>query len=240
MRYRFLRNSIVISALFTVSMLGAQHTYEQYLQAHNAYAHGNYEEAAALFARLPEDSFSGLYNRAWACYKQGDSYAALVSFFKAIRSSFGSERMQAYTMYTQMQKELGIYKSQHFFYILCRRLSFYIPNLLLQVLSILCLFLLALCMMFWRKTFFLYSLFIAAVFLTIITYMQYKEETSAFVFAKQRPTALHAGPDAEYAVVCSVPQGTVGCIVSQCDLWYCVAFDHQQGWVPAKDVDLVV
>ncbi len=238
-KHTFLRGAGLYS-LLVVSTLGASNNYESYLQAHSAYAQGDYAHALELFAKLPETSFPMLYNLGWAWYKNGDAYNALRSFFKAARLASGLERTQAYTMYEQMQKELGIYKPQNFYYAQLVRFSAYIPDLLLQLITLLLLLLLLLCVVYKRTGLPLYILFLCAIGSTMCTYMRYHDKTSIVAFAKESSTSLHAGPGVEYGIVAKASQGTLFTIVSQHDLWYCVAFDYQRGWVPAKDVDLVV
>lgn len=228
-----------LSSLFVVSTLGANSNYESYLQAHNAYAEGDYAHALELFAKLPETSFAVLYNLGWTWYKNGDAYQGLIYFFKAARLASGLERIQAYAMYEQMQKELGIHKPHNVYYAQLVRYSAYIPDLFLQLATLL-LLLLVLCCIYKRKWAYVCVLLACAIGMILCTYKRYQEKNAPIAFAKQESNPLRAGPGEEYGIVSHVPQGTLFTIVSHHDLWYCVAFDHQRGWVSAKDMDRMV
>jgi uncharacterized protein YgiM (DUF1202 family) len=115
-----------------------------------------------------------------------------------------------------------------------------VPTFLQQLLLLFLLVLLmALCIS--RRThIFFYCVLLCATGMTLLIYSRYVEESRPVAFVKHDEITVYTGPDSTYGIVAVVKQGTRLSIVSQHDLWYCVAFDHQRGWVAAKDVDLVV
>jgi len=229
---------LFVAVIFTSAALLSAMGYEHYLQAHNAYADGNYQKAVDLFSGLSHESVPVLYNLGCAHYKNGNLYEALKSFYCAARSAQGAERVRAFDLYEQMQQALGIYKAENSYFKKIRQLSWYIPTVLLQLLLLL-LMLLVILSTYKRKRIFFYCVLLCAVGIFLLVYGRYTEKTAPIAFAKQHETTVYTGPDNTYGTVSQVPQGTLFSIVSQHDLWYCVAFDYHRGWVSTKDVDVV-
>ena len=214
--------------------------HESYLQAHNAYAQENYKAAIVLLSTMPATSFPVLYNLGCAHVKSGNNYEALKAFFKASRIASGFEHVQAYDRYEQMQKKLGLPQVKNKYKDILLRSMGYVPTLPMQIM---CFFLLLMTVFFnvyTGKKWLAYTLLVCAVVATAFTYYRYQEKTAVVAFAKLNMVAVHTGPDEQYAVVSQVPQGTEFAIVSTHDLWYCVAFNTQRGWVPVKNLDLMV
>lgn len=227
--------AVIFVSVASVSATG----YEQYLQAHNAYADGNYQKAVDLFGGLPHKNLPVLYNLGWAYYKNGNVYEALKSFFSAARNAYGTERIRAFELYEQMQQELGIYKAENSYFKKIRQLSWYIPTVLLQLLLVLLSVILMIIVTYKRKRIFFYCVVVCMIGISLLVYGRYAEKTTLHAFAKMHEITVYTGPDNTYGTVSREPQGTLFSIVSQHDLWYCVAFDHHRGWVSVKEVDVV-
>jgi hypothetical protein len=115
-----------------------------------------------------------------------------------------------------------------------------VPTVALQLCSLFLLVLLLILCTSKRTHIFFYGVLLCAAGVTFLTYSRYVEESRPVAIAKQHEVTVYTGPDSTYGTVAVVLQGTRFSIVSQHDLWYCVAFDRHRGWVAAKDVDLVV
>lgn len=122
------------------------------------------------------------------------------------------------------------------FFKMCNAL---VPTFLWQLALLFLLVLLILLCIFRRTGIFFYGVLVCTVGMTLFVRNVYLEKKRPLACAKQQETTLYTGPDSTYGIVTVVKQGTRFSIVSEYGLWYCVAFDHQRGWVAAKDVDLI-
>ena len=232
--------SIFFFCVFVVSVFMRGTVDAQYLRAHNAYAQKDYQGALELLSGLSENSFPIIYNLAWAHYKNGNYYQAMNTFLKAVRIGSGSDRVCAYTLYEQMKQKLALSYDTNQYKIFLKKIFLRIPTFILQILSFIMLLITLLCFVVYKgKRFVCIGLLICAVCSTASLYYRYTELTKTVMLANKEKVAVYTGPDEQYGIVAMVPLGTHFSVISTQQLWHCVCFDQQRGWVHAQDLDLI-
>lgn len=213
--------------------------YEQYLQAHKAYAQGDYEQSITLLSGLPQKSAAVLYNLGWSYYKQQRLYEALVCFKKAACISWGTTRIQADRIYRQLQQQLNIPDGMNPYVRTLIYWSWYIPTLLLQVLTLIVLILMLICMYYGSLRIWIIPCIVLSM-LSGLVYIRYDEETACIACTKQPSVTLYAGPSDTYAPIGNLQRGTELRIDAREDNWYRVRAGGAVGWLAATDVECVL
>lgn len=234
------QKQLFCSFVLIISSIISAADFEQYLQAHNAYAAGRYEEAAGLFAGLPYKSFSAFYNCAVASAKVGKIYEALKAAKYATRFSAGADHIRAQQIYRMLQNQLQIPQGKHVYIAHIQQYSRYIPTIFIQLCTFFLGLLLIMCVLYRVRLLFTLLLSFCMLVSMLLVCLRYSEENQWSILVKQMNAHVHSGPHDQYAVLYTAPLGMEFTVTKKENDWYCVHNDGCHGWISARDVDEMV
>lgn len=221
----------------------SQNKRERFLQAHELYQQGQYQEALARYQEFTDKSSAVWYNMGNCAYQLGDYMHALLYFKRAEREATPHEYPHIVHNISMTHQQLGLpsVSNNVSFFDAVRVQVRTVPLLLMQLLLLVLWF--AALGALWLlshnrfKKIIIGLLIVAWSILALVCWRKYHDEQAEYALVMNDKSTLFVAPNAAYHAVGELPKGVAVKVDEKRKGWYKVQANSKKGWMRQEDVE---